>query len=342
MLRTFKFLDVKTGDIYPIYLDNDARIVDHNIYAKNEKSKYFELYGRLDPELIKVLDTSTPDTLVDVAIWLVPPGQKVPEIPSNTISDAARLEILNAQSAIYAEREDPVIDFIKSRNYQVTYCSKYAPLIFATLSKNVIYELSNRNDIDKIYLAGICEPELDSAALTIKATNVWSNGYDGTGIKVAVVEGGGIAFANPCLKTGTYFNPSQPNIRQHTTEVAGIIGSIFDPYLGIAPGVPALMSANAASYGYDDLINATEWAITNGARVIDNSWGEPRPDDLRLKWSDKYFDHVVWEHRITVAKSAGNLGDVSGGENVTSPGLGYNVITVGAFDDKDTSSGQTM
>jgi len=49
---------------------------------------------------------------------------------------------------------------------------------------------------------------------------------------------------------------------------------------------------------------------------------------------DWFYDYMVRELRVTIVKSAGNRG--TGNGNVTSPGLGYNVLTVGAFDDRNT------
>jgi len=52
---------------------------------------------------------------------------------------------------------------------------------------------------------------------------------------------------------------------------------------------------------------------------------------------DRFYDSIVMNNARTVVKSAGNEGCGFGG-NVTSPGLAYNVITVGCFDDRGTIS----
>lgn len=69
---------------------------------------------------------------------------------------------------------------------------------------------------------------------------------------------------------------------------------------------------------------------------------------------EKYFDHVVSQHNITVVVAGGNWGDhendwfdtslndngeVKGwtiGARVTSPGMAYNVITVGGYNNNNT------
>jgi subtilisin family serine protease len=55
---------------------------------------------------------------------------------------------------------------------------------------------------------------------------------------------------------------------------------------------------------------------------------------------DRFYDSMVINQWRTVVKSAGNRGaagcDAGTDGDVTSPGLGYNVITVGNFDDRNT------
>jgi hypothetical protein len=80
------------------------------------------------------------------------------------------------------------------------------------------------------------------------------------------------------------------------------------------------------------MINASEWAINNGANILSNSWGNGT--NGTLSGIDKYYDHLVWSAYKTVTAVSGN--QVGGSWQVPSPGLGYNVITVGGFEDSGT------
>ncbi|MBX3394745.1 MAG: S8 family serine peptidase [Phycisphaerae bacterium] len=139
---------------------------------------------------------------------------------------------------------------------------------------------------------------------------------------------------------------------------------------------------------------AVEWALTNNAKILNMSIGEP-VSDLTFDVSDRFVDHIVYEHFVAVAVAASNecgsiyepgggngtcdtvaAGDdvqivangaaaapgqdligagpngiidtVPGGDDVstpaiwrcevTSPGLAYNAITVGATDDLNTAA----
>jgi len=123
--------------------------------------------------------------------------------------------------------------------------------------------------------------------------------------------------------------PGQNDVGAHATECAGIVASTHPTYEGVAYGT-TILSANADSGGDPDLIEASDWALDNGADVLSCSFGHD--SGLQLDAIDRYYDHVIWEHHRAVSKSAGNNNG-----NITSPGLAYNVITVGGTDDMDTS-----
>jgi subtilisin family serine protease len=73
--------------------------------------------------------------------------------------------------------------------------------------------------------------------------------------------------------------------------------------------------------------------------VINLSWGGRHQNDhlnpLVPGMNDRFYDNMVINRNITIVKSAGNRACGRDG-NVTSPGLAYNIITVGNFDDRNT------
>ena len=262
-------------------------------------------------------------------------------------------ELTEAKKEAYAAIEKPLLDQLKARGFEITYASRYAPLVFTVLPKDEIMALQEREDVVAIYLSRTYEPEIDTAVPTIRAPAVWNRGYNGTGIKVAVVEAdsfrphplrgdwisGRVEFGNPFLSesNGGAYRPTGP-VGYHPTLVTGVIASDNDTYKGVAYGT-TILSANAVSFDANDLVNASDWALDNGADVLSLSFGQDT--DLQLTELDRYYDHVIWEHFRAVVKSAGNraagIGCPHVDGNVTSPGLGWNVITVGGTDDNDTA-----
>jgi subtilisin family serine protease len=168
--------------------------------------------------------------------------------------------------------------------------------------------------------------------------------YDGTGIRVAVVDTGIYnhpdlhIVANRSFVAGDLSNTNDDY--GHGTHVAGIIGgngsSSGGKYRGIAPGV-SLINARAGDFeGLEDgaIISAIEWAVNDTANggadadIISMSFGGGVPeysDPMTLTISKAANDYGV----ILIA-SAGNSGPgyFTGG----SPASGNDIISVGATD----------
>jgi len=327
-----KILDEKSSAIYGIYLDEQGKVADIDAVRKVEAAESSKRYGKLDPELADRVATMRSDEKVVVWVWLTEPSMDRSRFQGN-LSEEQHQELLSLQRATYAAHEAPVIDFLKAQNATVVYASQYAPVVFAEVSRETIQNLSKRSGVVSLDITRSYEPALSSAAPTVKANVVWGRGKTGTGIKVAIVEvpesgtSSRVEFSNPYLLDGSSYRPDLP-VSSHATQVAGIVASTHSTYKGISYGVPALLSANA-NIGYDSsIVPATEWAITQGANVLSCSLG--RNTSRELGSLAQYYDHVVWSNHLTVVAAAGNDGIVE------SPGLAYNVIAVGAFDDRDT------
>ncbi len=205
--------------------------------------------------------------------------------------------------------------------------------------------IEQQNDVQSIELEETYQPALESAAAAMDALKVWtrttSTGepINGAGVKVAVVEQGGIYFAHTNLKDGSHCQStvSAPN-GLHATEVAGTINSNDPTNRGIAYGGPALLSGNTIDFSDSEIIKCTDWAINNGANVINWSFGADTQGALSAL--SRYGDYVVRNRHKTLTVAAGNIsnvgGNCSGSNYVSSPGTGFNMITVGSYVDQGT------
>ncbi len=359
-------LDPKAKEFYYVDLDEAGNVADIKAAKELEYAKYREKYVKKEIALHEKLQKMNPDDTVEVGIWLSPiefapkpslPALSSPQVPqvsvvSQTksaqkpepgISKKEYKEILDAKRKAYEQKEKSVLDILKAKNINIRYASQYAPVIYAEVPVKSMAEVENMPEVEGIYLAiEELKPLLNNVASTIRAEPVWNAGITGSGIQVAVVEEGAIDFANqPYLLFGSTFNPGGIMVSNHATEVAGIVASQHPDYKGIAHGAPALLSADFYQWNYTGepaesrAIRASDWAINNYADILTNSYGNDTGSVL--SGIDKYFDSVVWNYWKTVTVAAGNN---KPGENwrVTSPGLGFNVITVGGFEDKGTPS----
>lgn len=368
-IRVWKIAEEWGGGSYELCVDENGNPVDIGEIEAEERRKYFEKYGKLSPELYDRLQKMGPDEKVHVWIWLsgIDHNKVISRVMSRYPEVDGRIRVINLRPAPFDENwnydedleylaekiykeildelekeygyiQEQMIDELNKNGFKVSYKTKYAPIVFAELPKWFVIGLSRHENISEISSVRTMEPELNSAAHTVRANVVWDRGIYGRGPKIAVVEGGGISDQNIYLAIPSYFDSANKRISDHATAVAGVIASTHSTYRGIAYRAYGLLSANAENYDDQNIISATEWALSNGANIINNSWGFDT--DLQIVSRDRYMDHLVWWHRATVIKSAGNNAPPYGTKtgNVTSPGLGYNVITVGSIDDKDTGS----
>ena len=130
----------------------------------------------------------------------------------------------------------------------------------------------------------------------------------------------------------------EPNLDYvgHGTHVAGTIAgngdSSSEKYVGIARDAKILAVKVLGSTGGmdDDIVAGMEWAVENGAQILNMSLGGPghANDILSTACNDFMKDGII------VCVAAGNSGP--GRATIESPGVARDAITVGAVEKDDT------
>lgn len=132
-------------------------------------------------------------------------------------------------------------------------------------------------------------------------------------------------------------------VNDHAIAMLGVMGS-KSGYYGFAYGSSYAVSGmcsnsvtNPSSFN-SELQQGISWLVDNqGARVINASFGSPLivngAYSSDLTQTDLYFDRVGYTGRVTLVTSAGQAQN----GYLDSPAKAYNVIAVGALDDKGTT-----
>lgn len=211
--------------------------------------------------------------------------------------------------------------------------------------------------------------QLAVSVQSLGAPVFWNTGYTGSGQSVAVmdtgVKGSHPAFSGKSIASRVFLDPggsyscfaddsSSPEDKQgHGTHVAGIVISQGAPSCsacqGVAKGIATLYNFKTAYLDCNGegksptkaALAALDWAVQQAPSVkIFNysSGGEAQADDDILAWA---FDYFADTYGLTFAVSAGNesrgpLGLWTYSEKVTSPGIGYNILTVAAMNTQGT------
>jgi subtilisin family serine protease len=195
----------------------------------------------------------------------------------------------------------------------------------------------------KIWLDRKVKAADDISAPQIGAPIAWAAGYDGTGVKVAVLDTG-IDLTHPDLQgkvADSKVFTGEPSVQDgfgHGTHVASIIagsGAASDgKYKGVAPGAQLLVGKvldNTGNSSDSQVIAGMQWAAGDGAKVVNMSLGSG-PSDGTDPVSEA-VDELTASTGTLFVIAAGNAGPEA--ETVSSPGAADAALTVAAVDSND-------
>jgi subtilisin family serine protease len=197
----------------------------------------------------------------------------------------------------------------------------------------------NTDQVAKIWLDGRTHATLDRSTKQIGAPAAWKQGYDGDGVKVAVLDTGYDA-GHPDLArqviAAESFVPDQAvqDLHGHGTHTASIVAGLGTASngerKGVAPGADLLIGKvlDNSGTGYDsEAIAGMEWAVQQGAKVVSMSLGG-LPSDGSDPVSQA-VDRLSASSGALFVVAAGNGGAE---ETVGAPGAASSALTVGAVD----------
>ncbi|MGW1617041.1 S8 family peptidase [Streptomyces sp. NPDC002285] len=197
--------------------------------------------------------------------------------------------------------------------------------------------------IDKVWLDGVRKASLDASVAQIGAPKAWAAGYDGKGVKVAVLDTG-VDQSHPDLvgqeSEEKNFSGAADTADRfgHGTHVASTIAGTGakagGKYKGVAPGATILdgkVLDDEGSGSESGILAGMEWAAAQGADVINMSLGgfdAPGLDPL-----EEAVNRLTADTGVLFVVAAGNNGPHAG--TVASPGSADAALTVGAVDKQD-------
>ncbi|MGN9795717.1 S8 family peptidase [Streptomyces sp. OZ13] len=214
-----------------------------------------------------------------------------------------------------------------------TFWTSVAPQGSATLGAGV----------EKLWLDGRVKASLKESVPLIGASEAWTAGYTGKGVKVAVLDTGIDAdhpdFAGLIDATASFVpGEAVTDVNGHGTHVAGtIVGSgaaSGGENKGVAPGADLYVGkvlGGAEGYGQDSWVMAgMQWAAESGADVVNMSLGDSYPTDGSDPMSQT-VDALSAQYGTLFVIAAGN----SGPESISAPGAAAAALTVAATDKQD-------
>ncbi|MEU5162415.1 S8 family serine peptidase [Streptomyces sp. NPDC020875] len=200
--------------------------------------------------------------------------------------------------------------------------------------------LTTTAGIEKVWLDAVVKASLDRTTRQIGAQKAWSRSYDGTGVKIAVIDTG-IDKRHPDLagrvvaERNFTADADAGDRHGHGTHIAstaaGTGAASGGTHKGVAPGATLLngkvLDAQGSS-SFSKIMEAIDWAVAEGADVVSLSFGSQ--DSPGIDPMEALVNKYTTEKGVLFAIAAGNNG--SGPSTIGSPGTAAEALTVGAVD----------
>ncbi|MEV5541052.1 S8 family serine peptidase [Saccharopolyspora shandongensis] len=196
--------------------------------------------------------------------------------------------------------------------------------------------------IAKLWLDGRVTADLKESVPQIGAPEAWAAGYDGSGIKVAVLDTG-IDASHPDLvdqiDDKVSFAPDEDtsDVNGHGTHVASTIvgtGAASDgTYKGVAPGADLIVGKVLGNDGYGQdswVLAGMQWAAESGADVVSMSLSDPTLSDGTDPMAVA-VDTLSAQYGTLFVIASGNAGP----QSIGTPSSAASALTVGAVDKQD-------
>lgn len=242
----------------------------------------------------------------------------------------------------YKEKTTKIVERLNIASEDIFYQSRYAPMVIAKITTDDIINAAMCSEIEIIDVYYELESIPDETSLSeMKNTNGFikisnQTGLTGNGVKIGIVDYGAIQTNTEIPDNRfTHIGGSSTYSNYHIMNSSYIIGGTN----GIAH--------NSTVYTidfvyYNDYCVTIEMLLDMNVSIINMSlstYFETYEDRNVYNYTllEKWLDHIAVVHDVTIVKSAGNIREDKS-DYMPNPSLAYNVITVGAMNDNNTST----
>ena len=363
----FSITDAAGEYVADVLLDSTGAVVDEQKAIEKERSVKFARFGNAIEPFGRWLETAKQDELVEVAMAV-----RVEEdlTPWETLTDKTEEQSERIVARRVAAKERALAIASQALEGELNtrgWITNSLPSLGVVYAKVTVADARVIAKSSRVWrmeqAAGKFVPRLNKRLATRYADVVHGRGIRGGGATIGILEVGGGRVIGPITSlpnsTRIYGDQLPPplwgasvtenpeiyskgcGVNDHAIAMLGVMGS-KSGYYGFAYGSKYAVSGMCANPRDNDgaflseAKNGMHWLINQGARVINASWGGPTEVNgvysSDLQAMDLEFDRFGYTQRVTLVTSAGQA--QSG--YLDSPAKAYNVIAVGAFDDKGT------
>jgi hypothetical protein len=341
-VTTYKVVDAETGESRRVALGARGRPTDVDKLLERERAAARERFGNLHQTLFQLLEErggedETVPVMLRYAVDEDPLDLDKRELDGVELNDERFAELANiarrserrvARTATDLHGETLLGYKIDPRLAGRPRTS--GPFVRARVPLRVLRDLSRD---ERIAFIGPDEekeipdyPTIPESLPTTRTDDVHASGFRGSGVKIAVLESGGLWKPAACFNIGgTQVSGAAAN--DHMTKSVAIVGNRYSSgsctgsWQGYAPDATVLLANDSA---YQDRY---DWARGQGVNVVTMSWHSGSEETSgALNSRDVYFDYWVTRYPYpSVFTSAGN----EAASDAFASGKGYNFLGVG-------------
>lgn len=333
-----KVRDTDEGSLYGVMLDAAGEPVDRANVRQAASDAYRDQHGKLGKQLHDRLGEADRYT---VDVWLngIDRGAAQAAVGlDNRPNDASTKAALASEyRSRVGQKTAALADAIdRMPDAEVIERGNTAEIVTVRASESAIDRLQARADVWLVLDGeGASGQQLNSAAKTHDSFEYRNGAYDATGQAVGIFEYSGYPDTTHLNRPATYPNDSA-SVRAHADIVAMCAAGTDDTEPGIASGADVY----AAQDPNNNLSDKVSWLVNQGVSAMNFSFYYGANGTRKIASADLRWGQWVINNYTTVTKAVGNQSDF-GNLITTTPAKGFNTLSVGATDDKDTGSDQT-
>ncbi len=239
----------------------------------------------------------------------------------------------------YNKKSKNFLEKAKISDDDIIFRSHYAPMIIAELTIKQIEKVAKSDEVTDIsrYKEIAEKPQtvtstMDEVKSSTNIDKIHDIGLTGSGVKVGVCDFGNFSAENSELNANRVFEniesakDSSYSDNADTNHVNNVIKYGFGEN-GIANKTNVYI-VGSSYFVYEDFENL----LSKGIQIINHSTTTSE-NGLLYDNDVKWIEHITNQHNVSFVQAAGNEGN-----NIRKPGLAYNVITVGGYNNNATYS----
>ncbi|MFI1827422.1 S8 family peptidase [Streptomyces sp. NPDC020412] len=289
--------------------------------------------GRLDEQFFDVTELSRPEYRTPGGLGLI--------VRYKGAANAPRKAVAKAAGAVGVKRDLPVLNAQAVRVKDAAGAARMWEAL-TDAGSGAKTDRTSAPEVEKVWLDAKYRASLERSAVQIGAPAAWKAGFDGRGVKIAVLDTG-VDETHPDLagrqiaERNFSSSPDAVDRNGHGTHVASIAAGTGAASQGrnkgIAHGAGVIDAKVINDAGFADasaVVAGVEWATAQGADVVNLSLA--RRDGPGVDPVEDAVNRLTESTGALFTVPAGNDG-FEGASSITTPGTAESALTVGSIDE---------